>query len=76
MYMFDRSEHENESMMRCYLLSALAKIQSVKEYITAILQNDVKVIIFAHHKVIMDELDNHIKSLKYQYIRLDGECSA
>ncbi len=73
---FERSEHESESMMRCYLLSAMAKIQSVKEYITAILQNDVKIIIFAHHKVIMDELDSHLKSLKYQYIRLDGDCSA
>lgn len=60
--------------MRCYLLSGLAKIQSVKEYITSILQNDVKIIIFAHHKIIMDELDHHLKSLKMQYIRLDGDC--
>lgn len=58
--------------MKCYFLSALSKLQSVKEYIGAILQNDVKVVIFAHHRAIMDELESHIKSLKYQYIRLDG----
>lgn len=62
--------------MRCYLLSGLAKLQSVKEYITSILQNDVKIIIFAHHKIIMDELETHLKTLKLQYIRLDGDCSA
>jgi SWI/SNF-related matrix-associated actin-dependent regulator of chromatin subfamily A-like protein 1 len=61
--------------MRCYFLSGMAKLQSVKEYVTAILENDVKIVIFAHHKVIMDVLECHIKSLKYQYIRLDGESS-
>jgi len=43
-------------MTRCYLLSAIAKLQSIKEYITAILQNDVKILIFAHHRDVMDEL--------------------
>lgn len=47
-------ERENSEIMRCYQLSGLAKIQSVKEYITSILQNDVKIIIFAHHKIVMD----------------------
>ena len=41
-------------MMRCYKLSAMAKLNSVKEYISSILENDIKVIIFAHHKVVMD----------------------
>lgn len=62
--------------MRCYFLTSLAKLQSVKEYITAILQNDAKIVIFAHHKAVMDALDSHLKSLKYQYIRLDGDSSS
>lgn len=40
--------------MRCYMLSAIAKLNSVKEYISQILENDVKIIVFAHHKIIMD----------------------
>lgn len=48
----------------------------MKEYITAILQNDVKILIFAHHRDVMDELQNHIKTLHIQYIRLDGDSSA
>lgn len=50
----EEKERENSEIMRCYLLSGLAKIQSVKDYVTSILQNDVKIIIFAHHKIIMD----------------------
>lgn len=42
--------------MQCYMLSAMAKLQSVKEYVGAILENDIKVIIFAHHKVVMEAL--------------------
>jgi SWI/SNF-related matrix-associated actin-dependent regulator of chromatin subfamily A-like protein 1 len=61
--------------MRCYMLSAVAKLQSVKDYIASILENDIKVIIFAHHKCIMDQLEAHLKALKYHHIRLDGEVS-
>lgn len=42
--------------MRCYMLSATAKLQSMKEYIESILENDIKIIIFAHHKFVMDQL--------------------
>ena len=61
--------------MRCYMLSGMAKLQSVKEYIGSILENDIKVIIFAHHRSMMDELELHLIKLKYQHIRLDGEVS-
>lgn len=61
--------------MRCYLLSGLAKLQSVKDYISAILENDVKIIVFAHHQIILDSIEAHLSSQKVQYIRLDGESS-
>ena len=53
---FDKSERENDDVTRCYLLSGIAKLHSVKEYITTILENSVKIIIFAHHKVVMEAL--------------------
>ena len=36
------------------MLSGIAKLQSVKEYVGSILDNDIKIIIFAHHKAVMD----------------------
>ena len=39
---------------RCYLLSGLAKLEGVKNYLTSLFENDVKVLIFAHHKIVMD----------------------
>jgi SWI/SNF-related matrix-associated actin-dependent regulator 1 of chromatin subfamily A len=62
-------------MMRCYMLSGIAKLHSTKEYITSILQNDVKIVVFAHHQIVIDQLEIHIKSLKFDYIRLDGQVS-
>ena len=57
------------------MLSAMAKLNSVKEYISSILENDIKLIIFAHHIEVMDQLEIHIKSLKFHYIRLDGSVN-
>ena len=58
--LFDKNEKESEgesaSIMRCYMLSAMAKLNSVKEYISSILENDIKLIIFAHHIEVMDQL--------------------
>ena len=57
------------------MLSATAKLHSVKEYISSILENDIKVLILAHHKFVMDQLENHLTSLKYLYVRMDGDVN-
>jgi hypothetical protein len=35
-------------------LTAQAKIDGVKDYLKELIQNDVKMIIFAHHKIMLD----------------------
>ncbi len=50
----DEGQESQANIMRCYMLSATAKLQSIKEYVASILENDIKVIIFAHHKFVMD----------------------
>ena len=62
-------------MPQCYLLTGLAKLQGIKNYLASLLENDVKILIFAHHLVMMDELEKHIKSLKLGYVRIDGSTS-
>jgi len=62
-------------MGRCYMLSGIAKLQAVKEYIGAILENDVKILVFAHHKVVMEEIEQFLKKENYQSIRIDGDVS-
>lgn len=62
-------------MPQCYLLTGLAKLQGIKNYLTSLLENDAKILIFAHHLVMMDELEKHIKSMKLGYVRIDGNTS-
>ena len=35
----NEEEGESGSVMRCYMLSAMAKLQSIKEYVGSILEN-------------------------------------
>jgi hypothetical protein len=41
---------------KCYLLSGLAKIEGIKNYISSLFENDIKILIFAHHQLILNEL--------------------
>ena len=49
---------------RCYLLTGLAKLQSINSYLTSLLENDVKILIFAHHQAVMDEIQQHLDRTK------------
>eukprot|EP00747_Dinoflagellata_sp_TGD_P023844 gnl/TRDRNA2_/TRDRNA2_130120_c0_seq2.p1 gnl/TRDRNA2_/TRDRNA2_130120_c0~~gnl/TRDRNA2_/TRDRNA2_130120_c0_seq2.p1 ORF type:complete len:678 (+),score=124.59 gnl/TRDRNA2_/TRDRNA2_130120_c0_seq2:46-2034(+) len=56
---------------------AKAKLPAVKEYLQEVLERgDEKMIIFAHHKVMIDEIDQlvskHLKKDGLTHIRIDG----
>lgn len=50
-------EGTNAAFTNAYTLTAQAKIEGVKDYLKELVQNDVKMIIFAHHRVMMDAID-------------------
>ena len=52
-----------------------AKCQAVSDYVLNLLKEDKKIIVFAHHKEMLDEIEKTIIS-KYQYIRIDGNTSS
>jgi len=62
-------------MPQCYLLTGLAKLQGIKNYLTSLLENDIKILIFAHHLAVMDEIEEHLKNIKLGYMRIDGSTS-
>jgi len=41
-----------------------------------LLENGMKVLMFAHHKVILDGLEESLKKKKAKYIRIDGRVPA
>ena len=53
----------------------MAKLESIKTYLSALLENDVKILIFAHHQAVMDDIDDHLQKSKVEYMRIDGNTS-
>lgn len=72
----ETSENEGMSPLpRCYLLSGLAKIEPTKTYLTSLFENDVKVLIFAHHRAVIEDLSTHLERIKCEFIKIDGSTS-
>ena len=45
----------------------------MKEYIHYLIDNKCKFLIFAHHIVMLDAIEEEVKKLKVDYIRIDGK---
>ena len=73
----EKSEDNNENLLnlfnKVYNLSAEAKISGVKEYIHYLIDNKCKFLIFAHHMKMLDGIEEEVKKLKVDYIRIDGK---
>ena len=59
--------------MQAYRLSGCAKVDGAVEYILSLLENDVKLLIFAHHKTILDRIEEALMKKKIKSIRIDGD---
>ena len=68
---------ENDNLLnlfnKVYKLSAEAKASGVKEYIHYLIENKCKFLIFAHHISMLDAIEEEVKKLKVDYIRIDGK---
>ena len=73
----DDIEDGNDNLVnlfnKVYKLSAEAKASGVKEYIHYLIDNKCKFLIFAHHIVMLDAIEEEVKKLKVDYIRIDGK---
>ncbi|KRW98986.1 P-loop containing nucleoside triphosphate hydrolase [Pseudocohnilembus persalinus] len=69
----ERQPHFYEIISQCYKLTAEAKKASVIEYLSDLLENsEMKFIIFAHHKTMLDAIQEFAKKKKVDHIRIDG----
>ena len=71
------NDNENENLInlfnKVYILSAEAKKAAVKEYIHYLIENKCKFLIFAHHQIMLDAIEEEVKKSKVDYIRIDGK---
>lgn len=60
-----------------YMLGIAAwELFCFSSYILQILENDQKFLVFAHHRVMLNAIEDVIKRKNIKYIRIDGTTSA
>jgi SWI/SNF-related matrix-associated actin-dependent regulator of chromatin subfamily A-like protein 1 len=69
----DRVSVEAESVLELYSKSASVKAENEDfiEYIDEVMQTE-KVLVFAHHRHMLDKIESRCKALGLKYIRIDG----
>ena len=63
---------EKITVMDNYLKTGLSKIKGIISYLKDILLNQEKILLFAHHKLVLDAIEKMAKKNKIDYIRIDG----
>ncbi|XP_031779096.1 SWI/SNF-related matrix-associated actin-dependent regulator of chromatin subfamily A-like protein 1 [Nasonia vitripennis] len=61
------------ALLQYYSESSKAKEKAVCNYVTDLIENQQKFLIFAHHKNMMDAISNLLTSKKVLFIRIDGK---
>ncbi|CAD2095838.1 DNA helicase, putative [Plasmodium vinckei lentum] len=65
-------DEENITISQLFKMTGYAKVKAIKEYITYLIDADIKFLLFCHHKLVMDEIDEFLKEKKLGFIRVDG----
>ena len=76
-------QFDDLEVLQKYNLTAISKRRAVGNYARGMMRTGEKFIIFAHHRTIMDTIEEEIKSeieemakkggKKFEYVRIDGE---
>ena len=53
--------------------TAEAKMEAVGDYVEHLLDSEIKFVFFAHHHILLDALEDKLKSLETQFICIDGK---
>jgi len=65
------------SSTKCYMETGKSKVDSVCQYILEVAESGEKFLVFCHHKVVMDKLEDFVKKkVKVGYMRIDGKTSS
>lgn len=62
-------------MPQLFRMTAEAKLEAVLEYVAHLLNNGVKFLVFGHHHLVLDALQDKLQKLKTGFIRIDGHTT-
>ncbi|GFS00493.1 SWI/SNF-related matrix-associated actin-dependent regulator of chromatin subfamily A-like protein 1 [Elysia marginata] len=66
------------ALLQYFQETARAKMTAVREYILDLLESDKKTLMFAHHREMLDAVEDclHSQASKVRYIRIDGSTTS
>ena len=66
-------KNASEDVMAAYRKAAELKLDVVVEYVMKMVKRDKKLLVFAHHSVMIDGIESKIKENGLNYIKIDGK---
>ncbi len=60
---------------KCFRLTAHAKAESVAKWVLDATESKESLIVFAHHKIVLDTIEQELSSHDVTYMRIDGSVS-
>ncbi|GMH42388.1 hypothetical protein BSKO_10307 [Bryopsis sp. KO-2023] len=76
MSMSQGQREKHKALNQFFHKTAKAKIKSVQEYVKDLVEQDQKLLIFAHHMEVLDGIEKALNQKKVKYIRIDGATAA
>ena len=70
------SAETRATLWEMYRKTGEAKLSAVLQYLSDMLENGVKFLVFAHHLSVLDGIEEFLKKQSVNYFRLDGSTSA
>ncbi|KAM8717805.1 hypothetical protein ACLKA7_004499 [Drosophila subpalustris] len=68
-----KGRSREEVLLRFYAQTAQVKTRAVCAYLKTLVKENIKFIIFAHHRVMLDAISDCLNGLGVNYIRIDGQ---
>ncbi|KAG5898702.1 hypothetical protein JTB14_030652 [Gonioctena quinquepunctata] len=75
-YNEQKGANKHRILLTFFAETARIKIPSVCSYILQILDNEEKFLVFAHHQVMMNAIEEIVKKKQVHYIRIDGNTTS
>ncbi|XP_034945253.1 SWI/SNF-related matrix-associated actin-dependent regulator of chromatin subfamily A-like protein 1 isoform X2 [Chelonus insularis] len=72
----ETSKNQHSTILEYYNESAGQRLKAVCSYINDLLENEQKLIIFAHHVIVLDGISEILNKKRIKYIRIDGNTNS
>lgn len=71
-----KQQEQHGALLKYFFETSASKILAVRDYIIDLLESGRKFLVFAHHKMMLDDIASCLTQKKYKFIRIDGSTPA